>query len=88
MQQLPALSPMRIIRRTARLASFSQRRRRGYATAPRGAKAELGKSTVQALAMHLGGKVSAASAIPGTKVSVEHERVPVLLAQPATARSV
>jgi two-component sensor histidine kinase len=55
----------------------------GMSLAPSGAKPGLGTSIVQALAMQLGGKVSVASANPGTKVSVEHTYVPVVTSQSA-----
>jgi two-component sensor histidine kinase len=55
----------------------------GMSSAPSGAKPGLGTSIVQALAMQLGGKVSVAPANPGTKVSVEHTFVPVVVSQAA-----
>jgi two-component sensor histidine kinase len=55
----------------------------GMSTAPSGAKPGLGTSIVQALATQLGGKVSVASANPGTKVSIEHTYVPVVVSQAA-----
>jgi len=48
---------------------------------PHVAKAGLGTSIVQALAMQLGGQVDVAEAHPGTKVSVVHTYVPILVDQ-------
>ena len=55
----------------------------GMPADPGTAKAGLGTSIVQALAMQLDGKVSVASAGPGTKVLVQHTYVPVLVGQAA-----
>lgn len=44
-------------------------------------KSGLGTSIVEALARQLGAKISAASASPGTSVSVQHDYVPVLMAR-------
>ena len=60
----------------------------GMPTDPSRAKPGLGTSIVQALAMQLGGKISVASANPGTKVSVEHTYVPVVVGQSAAVRAV
>jgi two-component sensor histidine kinase len=54
----------------------------GMPSAPR-AKAGLGTTIVQALAKQLGAIVSVADANPGTKVSVAHAYVPVLVNQAA-----
>jgi len=54
----------------------------GMPSAPR-AKAGLGTTIVQALARQLGATVSVADANPGTKVSVAHAYVPVLVGQAA-----
>jgi two-component sensor histidine kinase len=60
----------------------------GMPSGPSSAKPGLGTSIVQALAMQLGGKVSVAPANPGTKVSVEHIYVPVVVGQSAALRAV
>jgi len=52
---------------------------------PANAKAGLGTSIVQALAMQLGGKVSVTQTNPGTKVSVDHAFIPVVVGQSAVA---
>ena len=54
----------------------------GMLSAPR-AKAGLGTTIVQALAKQLGAIVSVADANPGTRVSVAHASVPVLVGQAA-----
>ena len=56
----------------------------GMPTEPVSAKAGLGTSIVQALAKQLGARVSIASANPGTKVSISHIYVPVLIGQAAS----
>jgi two-component sensor histidine kinase len=55
---------------------------------PSDAKAGLGTSIVQALAMQLDGKVSVAPANPGTKVSVQHTYIPVIVGQSAAVGAV
>jgi two-component sensor histidine kinase len=60
----------------------------GMSTGPISAKPGLGTNIVQALAMQLGGKVSVASANPGTKISVEHTYVPVVVGQAAALGAV
>jgi two-component sensor histidine kinase len=60
----------------------------GMPAEPNSAKPGLGSSIVQALAMQLDGKVSVASADPGTKVSVQHTYVPVIVGQSAVAGAV
>jgi len=50
---------------------------------PESAKPGLGTSIVQALAMQLGARIEVAPAHPGTKVSVAHVFVPVLVDQSA-----
>jgi two-component system, sensor histidine kinase PdtaS len=55
---------------------------------PKAAKAGLGTNIVQALAMQLAAKVNVAPANPGTKVSIEHTYVPVLVGQAAGSRAV
>jgi len=55
---------------------------------PRSAKAGLGTSIVQALAMQLGGQITVADANPGTKVSVVHTYVPILAGQSAAGSAV
>ena len=46
-------------------------------------KAGLGSSIVQALAKQLGAEISVTDALPGTKVSITHASVPVLVTQAA-----
>ena len=53
----------------------------GMPTDPGSAKPGLGTSIVQALAAQLGSRISVAGANPGTKVSVAHSYVPVLVTQ-------
>ena len=55
----------------------------GMPAEPASAKAGLGTSIVQALAKQLGAHVSVADANPGTKVSVTHAYIPVLVSQTA-----
>jgi two-component sensor histidine kinase len=50
---------------------------------PAHAKAGLGTSIVQSLAKHLSAKINVADANPGTKISVVHTYVPVLVGQTA-----
>jgi len=51
----------------------------GMPAEPGSAKAGLGTSIIQALAKQLGGSISIAGANPGTKVSIVHAQVPVLV---------
>jgi len=59
----------------------------GMPSAP-SAKAGLGTTIVQALARQLGATVSVADANPGTRVSVAHAYVPVLVGQAVSDRAV
>jgi two-component sensor histidine kinase len=60
----------------------------GMPAEPDSATPGLGTSIVQALAMQLGGVVTVTSAKPGTRDSVEHIYVPVLVGQPGAVRAV
>jgi len=53
----------------------------GMPTAPDSAKAGLGTSIVQALAKQLGATITLVAANPGTKVSIVHANIPVLVGQ-------
>jgi two-component sensor histidine kinase len=53
----------------------------GMPTAPDAAKPGLGTSIVQALARQLGATITVTAANPGTKVSIAHVHVPVLVSQ-------
>ncbi len=55
----------------------------GMPRGPNSAKAGLGTSIVQALAMQLDSKVNITSSNPGTKVSIQHTYVPVMVGQAA-----
>ena len=56
----------------------------GMPMEPGSAKAGLGTSIVQALTKQLGASISVAGANPGTKVSIVHAHVPVLVSQSAS----
>ena len=60
----------------------------GMPAEPGIARAGLGTSIVQALAMQLNGSISVDPANPGTKVSVQHTYVPVLVGQSAALAAV
>jgi two-component sensor histidine kinase len=60
----------------------------GMAAEPTAAKAGLGTSIVQALSKQLGAIVSIANANPGTRVSIAHTHVPVLVSQMAPIAAV
>ena len=60
----------------------------GMPADPASAKAGLGSSIVQALAVQLGGKVIVKPGNPGTSVSVQHTYVPVVVGQAATSGAV
>ena len=60
----------------------------GMPAEPNSAKAGLGSSIVQALAMQLGGKVVVTSGNPGTNVSIQHTYVPVIVGQAAALGAV
>jgi len=53
----------------------------GMPTQPSSAKAGLGTSIVQALTRQLGAIISVVGANPGTKISIVHVHVPVLVSQ-------
>lgn len=57
----------------------------GMPQAPNEAKAGLGTSIVQALAAQLGAKVDVTSRKPGTRISIIHTYVPVLVGAEAQA---
>jgi two-component sensor histidine kinase len=57
----------------------------GMPASPSSARPGLGTSIVQALAAQLSGKVSVAAANPGTKVSVNHAYIPVVVGEPTAA---
>ena len=56
----------------------------GMPADPQSAKAGLGTSIIHALAQQLGAQITVAGANPGTKVSVTHTFVPVLVGQPVS----
>lgn len=60
----------------------------GMPTDPNSAKAGLGSSIVQALAVQLGGKVIVTPANPGTNVTIQHTYVPVIVGQAAASGAV
>lgn len=60
----------------------------GMPTEPDLAKAGLGTSIVQALTTQLGASISVAGANPGTKVSIVHAHVPVLVSQAGLSAAV
>ena len=60
----------------------------GMPAEPNNAKAGLGTSIVQALAMQLNGKVIVTPGSPGTNVLIQHTFVPVMVGQAAASRAV